>query len=215
MIFYVLRSPPADSRGRLAVTDYTPIDPVRHGEAPKCPECDSCLGQMPWLAPHRAELEPWTNGYGDIAFGPLLELVISEAFAERFRAAGLTGLAMHEPVEIVRVKRRGGAKQRDNPPSYFCALPIFSQTRIDLNASGLETEEPVTCDACRSGFILRYARVAVEEQTWAGDDIFFARGLPGIIIASERFAEWFAENEINNGELVLASESSEDFYPGG
>lgn len=213
MMFYVLRNPREIGANSLAVTDYVPLGPVQHGDAPACEVCGSYLGSMPWLAPRLAELELWTGPYGDIAFGPYLELLVSEAFALAFCEAGLTGVESFDKVEIVRIKGRGVAKPEEGPPRYLCARPVFSQTKIALEASEVETKEPVVCDACRSGLILRYARVVVEEDTWPGEDIFFARGLPGVIITSERFAKWFTENEINTGVLVPALEHSEDFSP--
>ena len=89
---------------------------------------------------------------------------------------------------------------------------MLSNTRIDLEASGVEMQGPVACDTCRSGVLLRHKRVVVDEGTWTGEDLFYARGLSGLIITSERFAEWFRKNKINTGVLVPAQEFATDFH---
>jgi hypothetical protein len=58
---------------------------------------------------------------------------------------------------------------------------------------------------------MRHARVVVDESTWSGEDIFYARGLSGLIITSERFAEWFDRLRVNNGVLVPSLEYSRQF----
>ncbi|MEZ6163292.1 MAG: hypothetical protein R3B67_02540 [Phycisphaerales bacterium] len=53
----------------------------------------------------------------------------------------------------------------------------------------------------------------VDESTWSGEDIFYARGLSGLIITSEPFAEWFHHANINSGVLIPALDYAADFYP--
>jgi hypothetical protein len=169
---------------------------------------------MPWLEPRRAEFEVWSAESGDIAFGPGDGLLVTERFAARFQEAGLTGLRGFEPVEIGRVVRRGGGRgSLPRCPTYLYVTTAHGGARLDPFASGMETRERVTCNVCRSGFILRYARVRLSDGTWSGEDVFFAWGLPGLTLVSERFAEWFVANGINNGTLVPADKYSEDFYP--
>jgi len=213
MPFYVLCDPPADSADTLALTDYMPVDPVERGEPPRCPECSSCLALMLWLAPRKAQLETWADRYGDIAFGPTHELLVSDRFAQGYRKARLRGLGPLGPVEIARVVRRAGAKPPATPPQYLYALPVLSAAKLDADASGMETENPYSCDACRSAVIVRYASVVLEHGSWGGEDIFFARGLPGVVLTSERFADWFHADGINSGMLVPALEYAEDLSP--
>ena len=213
MKFYVLTNP--HGFGRLAVTDFSTAEPVRLGEAPKCPVCGKFIGMLPWLPPHRAELELWSGEFGDIAFGPGNELLVSERFAGVYRDWGLTGLTGFHDVEITRVLRRSGPRLRKPPPSYYCVGVCRSRAAVDVQASGLGLKAPWTCEECRSGFIVRSERVVVEEGTWSGEDVFFARGLPGTILTSEHFREFFEANEINNGVLVQAHKYAFDYYPEG
>jgi hypothetical protein len=88
------------------------------------------------------------------------------------------------------------------------------RTAIDLAASGFEWLEPPTCPECRSAIIVRWQRVVIEEETWTGDDIFIARGLPGTYVVSERFKGVCDEHHIKNAVFVPAESYGHDFYPG-
>ena len=213
MSFYVLRNPMGEEATDLAVTEYVPVEPVEHGQPPTCPQCGKYVAVMPWVAPHRAELEVWCGRYGDVAFGPGLELLLSSRFVELYRSAGLSGFGPLKRVEISGVRGPKSPHRRGPLPMYFCGRPVLGNAKIDARASGMELEEPYVCDECRSAHILRFGRVVLEEGTWSGEDVFFARGLPGVILSSERFAKWFSGNRINNGMLVLAREYGKDFYP--
>lgn len=211
MKFHVLKSP-RDIQ-RPAVTDFVDADPVNRGQAPKCPSCGHFIGGLAWLPPHRAVLEVWGKEYGDIAFF-MDELLISKRMADLYRAEELSGLQGFDEVEIVKVIRRGGSRLRTPPPPYYCVTVARSRAAIDVETSGLVLREPYTCNECRGGFIIRTARVVLEEGTWSGEDIFIARGLPGTILTSKRFKAFFDRHLINNGILIDATEYSFDFYPG-
>jgi len=213
MNFYVLKNPSSYDNHKYAILDYDSVGTDNRGDAKQCPKCGSTLSSLAWLPPYRVILEPWSNRYGDIGFAGD-ELLLSENFMERFRRAGLRGLEVLGKAEIVKVKRRGGARPKGDPPSYFVARPTYSFTKIDLKASGAKTETPVTCDTCLSyGLLYRYARIVVDEATWSGDDIFFAMGISGTIITSQRFATWYHENQINTGVLIRAEEDKWDPLP--
>ena len=214
MKFYVLCDPNVEIHTNLAITDFLDVEPKHYGEALRCPSCREFISMIPWLPPHRAELEVWGKAYGDIAFGSGDEELVSERFVNLYRTSGLTGLGVFHEVEITKVIRRGGSRLRNPPPKYYCVTVERSRAAIDIEASGLVLEEPPTCDVCKGGLIIRTKRVILEPETWSGEDIFFARGLPGNIITSERFKEFFEKNQINNGILVPAEEFSFDFYPG-
>jgi hypothetical protein len=159
------------------------------------------------------ELTVWGSEYGDVAFGPSDELLVSERFADLYKSQGLSGLEGFHKVKIVKVKRRGDSRLRDSPPKYFCVEVKRSRAAIDIAASGLVLEAPPTCDECRSGLVMRTVGVVLEKGTWSGEDIFIARGLGGTILASERFKAFFDKYHVNNGVLVDARKYSFDFYP--
>jgi len=213
MNFYVLKNPSSYDNHKYAILDYDHVGTINRGDAKQCPKCGSTLSSLAWLPPYRVILEPWSNRYGDIGFAGD-ELLLSENFMERFRQAGLRGLEVLGKAEIVKVKRRGGARPKGDPPSYFVAVPTRSFTKIDLKASGAETERPASCDTCLShGLLYRYARIVIDEATWSGDDIFYAMGISGPIIVSQRYATWHHENQINTGDLIRSEDYKVDYYP--
>jgi hypothetical protein len=209
--FYVLTNPHYNQVP--ALTDFVPADPARIGDGPQCPCCGGAVGSLPWLPPHRAELEVWGREYGDVAFGVANELLVSERFAALYKAECLTGLDGFHEVEIVKVIRRGGSRLRPPPPKYYCVTPVRGRAVIDQKASGFVHAEPVTCQECRIGLIKRWKKVVIEDNTWSGEDIFRARGLPGTVIVTQRFRDFFLKSRFNNGLIIPAEEYGYDFYP--
>jgi hypothetical protein len=210
MQFYVLKNP---EDNKLALTDFIPLEPHNIGEAPLCTTCGKALGMLPWLPPYRVEIEFWGKEAGDIAFGPGNELLISEKFKLSYERHKLGGLSNFAPVLVVKVKNRS-KKSPKEVPNYFCVTIARSRAIIDHKLSGLLLDEPWTCKECRlGGIIKKISKVVIEKNTWSGEDIFFARGLPGIIITTERFKKFFIDAGINNGELVESTQYKFDNYP--
>lgn len=58
-----------------------------------------------WLPPYCVELEPHGKELGDCVEGPGYDLLISERFAESFRAEALTGLLGFHPVGVANEHR--------------------------------------------------------------------------------------------------------------
>jgi hypothetical protein len=79
-------------------------------------------------------------------------------------------------------------------------------TSIDIGRSGIQYIDKPSCPECRSGTLLAINGIVVEKGTWSGEDIFYARGLPGIIITTSRFREFFDAHGISGGILVPAEE---------
>lgn len=215
MRFFVCELKPGIAHGE---TEFYEEQPSQTGEAPKCRECSKYIGALPWLPPYRVELELWDRVFGDVAFGPGDELLVSERFKTLWHERGLIGLEGFHPVEIVKVKRHKRRKpDLAERPNYYCVTVIRSRAAIDDGRSGLEREDPVVCLACRTGkkscIIKRAKRIVLEPSTWAGEDIFIARGLPGTYLASERFKSFWEDYKITSATLIPAEEYSFDFYP--
>jgi hypothetical protein len=68
----------------------------------------------------------------------------------------------------------------------------------------------MTCSECRDNGIERLDRIVFEPETWSGEDILFARGLPGIEIASERFKSFCDDRAFANCVLIDAMRFSFD-----
>jgi Immunity protein family (Imm11) len=210
MKFFVLQNPKAERRD--AVTDYVPADGSRTGEAPRCPVCGKFLGMLPLLPPVRVELEAWGPRWGDVAFGPSDQLLVSDKLKKLFTEAGLAGFVRFDPVEIVKAKRRKPGA--GDPPDYWLASIQRSRAALDESASGLVRDEAPTCEECRiGGIIKRVSRIVLRANTWSGEDVFFARGLPGTVLVSERFKRLCEDNDLTNCSLVAAEDFSFDHYP--
>lgn len=196
-------------------TEFYCLEPDNVGEAPRCPACGQFVGMLPWLPPYRVELETWGTGYGDVAFGPGLNLLISERFKRVVEEHGLTGFEGFDCVDVVRVRRHKRWKQKLPPPPYWRVNVMRSQAAVDQIASGMEWEEgAVICPACRRGHDLqRWKRIILEEGTWEGEDIFIARGLPGTFVTSERFKRVCDEHNVTNTVFIPAEQYGYDFYP--
>lgn len=211
VIFFVLRNPKAGSGN--AVTDFVPIDGAQTGDAPRCEVCGKYVGMRPLLPPIRIELDAWGSSWGDVVFGPGDQLLISQRLKEVFVEAGLSGFTSLSPTAIVKFRRRrkslGG-----NPPDYWLASIVRSEAMLDEGASGLERDTGEVCSTCGLGGIIeRVRRVALQPDTWSGEDIFFARGLPGTILTSRRFAALCEAVGIANCSLVGADTFGFDDYP--
>jgi hypothetical protein len=211
MRFWVLVNSTYDATVERKLTDFFICAESKVGDAPRCPVCGNFVGLLTWLPPYKAQLEIWRDQYGDIAFGPGDELLITGKFKKLFLTSGLTGMEGFSPVEITKVILRDGSKVTFPPPEYFYATVNRSRAAVDFKASGLELAEPYTCDKCREETKIRMKRLVIEEGSWSGEDLFRPRGLYGIVVASERFRKWFEENDINNGTLIAASEFAFDY----
>ncbi len=149
MRFYVCELKPEHATGE---TEFYDEDESRTGDAPKCELCGRHIGALTWLPPYRVELELWDSVFGDIAFGPGDNLLVSERFKTLWDERGLTGLQGFDPVEVVKAKRhKGNQPDLSEQPNYYCVSVARSQAAIDVAESGLEREDSELCPACRSG----------------------------------------------------------------
>jgi len=209
MHFYGLKRPGEGSSS--AETDYVNVDPVIRGEAPRCPACGKFIGLIPWLPPHRAELELWGAAYGDVVFGTAYKLLVSERFKILYQEAGLSGLLGFDPVEIVRVKRCDRRAPRGAHPPYYCVSAVRSRAAIDQKASRFKWDRAPNCSECREGVVRSWKRIVIEPNTWSEEDVFEARGLGGYF-ASERFKDFCDAHKIANAVLIPAEEYAHNFY---
>jgi hypothetical protein len=159
------------------------------------------------------ELELFGRYFADFAFTGGDHVLISARLRDLFVKAQLVGFSRLLPAEIVHVKSRK-RKLLNECPRYFLASISRSRAAIDTKASGFEWEGEPTCQECRSGDIIkRWSRIIIEPGTWSGEDIFYARGLSGTIIVTERFRDMYLEHGLRNGVFIPAEEFGHDFYP--
>src|ERR1041385_952664 len=169
MNFFVLQNPKVD--GGSAVTDFIPAESASVGEAPTCPVCKNHIGMLPLLPPIRAEIETWGTQFGDIAFGPSNEMLVTGRFYDLYRQAGLQGLLYIGEAQIVKVKSHRSISREQ--PTYHCCRPKQSRAAIDEIGSDMERVSLRVCEECRfGGLIKRVKRIRLEPGSWSGEDIF-------------------------------------------
>jgi hypothetical protein len=211
MKFFVLQNPKAGQSE--AVTDFVPVDGAPMGDAPRCPACDKYVGLRPLIPPVKVELEGWGVSWGDIAFGPADQVLISDRLKNAFAEAGLRGFTRFDSVVVAKTKRRRPSI-RGSPPEYWLGTVARSRAILDDSASGLEREDGTVCPECGlAGVNKRFRRVVLRSDTWSGEDVFFARGLPGTILVSERFKSLCETAGLANCSLVDAAMFGVDHYP--
>jgi len=84
-----------------------------------------------------------------------------------------------------------------------------------VEASGIEWggDRPI-CLVCRQGQLLkRWKRVVIDAGTWTGEDVFYARGMPGTILVSERFKEVCERHGVQNAAFLPAEECFRESCP--
>jgi hypothetical protein len=191
---FVLRNPKSEESS--ALTDFVQAERLRVGEAPRCETCRRAIGSLPWLPPYRVNLSTWGSRFGDIAFGPGDDLLVSERFAAEWNTSELVGLQGFDPAEAVRVVRH---RRFDGPvPIYLRVSVTRSSTAVDESRSGIERQNGGVCPDCRLGGLVTRIRRVVLESGPVAEDVFIARGLPGIYLASRRFYTFCRANGISN-----------------
>ncbi len=204
--FFVLKD---DVHGRCDM-EFDTAEPVNLEKAPRCPECGGVIGMKTWLPPYRGELTLHGESFGDFVKFPGYAVLVSERFAEAFRAEGLTGMLGFHPVEVSRVRGKRKGSRPVNVPRYFLVSPCFGRAAVDMARSRIRHEQPVTCPECRDIGPDSIHGFALEPGTWAGEDVFRPRGLQGRIVVSERFAGFVERHGLTNMRLIPTEEYTQD-----
>jgi hypothetical protein len=179
------------------------------GEGARCPRCGDFIGPLSWLPPYCVTLELYGQELGDFMRG-FGELLISERFADAFRAEGLRGFEGFHPVEVTRVRRQRRGLKPSILPGYFLVTPVFGSAAVDEARSRFRRDSPITCDWCRQTGVDSIHGIALEQGSWNGDDVFIPRGLSGTIVVSERFASFVARHGFTNMKLTPTEEYTWD-----
>jgi hypothetical protein len=200
-MFFVIKPEPVGSNDE---TDFLTTDDAVLGAAPRCPVCGHFIGMKEWLPPYRVELALHGKSWGDFAFfAGTGRFIIASRVVEAFTRGGLVGLSGFEPIEIVTVK---GRRSAGPPPEYRHVSIARSRAAVDDSKSVIERSENVTCEHCRSTGVDAVHGFVLEPGTWTGEDVFFARGLSGSVLASARFAHLIEENSLTNIRVISTQE---------
>jgi len=211
--FYVLKKPPPRDKYRLD-TEFLQIEHARIGEAQRCEKCGSAISMRQWLPPYEIELETWGTGFADFVVG-IDDHIVSPRLMKVLSEYGITGFEGFNPVTIRRHKKH--RRFKGEPPAYARVGVIRTSAAVDVHASGFKwrVTTPHVCPMCRlgNGVLQRFDRVIIEPQSWTGEDVFKARGLPGDTLVSQRFLDMWQCNDLTGIQLIPAEEHWYDAYP--
>lgn len=171
------------------------------GPAPRCPQCGDIVGLLSWEPPYQGDLELYGKDFGDVLEGAS-GLLVTERFAEDFKAEGLTGLSGFHPVEVKRVRRKGRGPKPGPSPKYLYVTPAYGHAALDMERSRILSKKPMTCTWCRYVGPDAINGLTLEEGTWNGEDVFRPRGMWGVIIVSERFKRFAERHAMSHMALI-------------
>lgn len=195
--------------GTSGGVDFVEIETSSLGEAPRCTTCGRYLAGREWLPPFAVELERRSAVDDDVLFGPGMDMLVSAKFRDAWHACGLGGLSGFEPAEVVgrTLKPRGPARQ------FFHVRIARVPRAIDLKRSGVVRNNGPLCESCLlGGNLLLIERIVLEEAARGeSPDLFLARGLPGVVIASRRFSDFSTKHGMRNVALTRALEFRRDW----
>jgi hypothetical protein len=209
--FYVLAKP-CINRSTSSPFFY-PDESVKIGDAPTCPKCGNSLGMCKSVGEYIVEIEFPKDSAEDVCFGPDDEVLFSERLKTSFESSQLKG-ADFQPVKVAKVCTH--KRKSLSIPEYYRTSISRSRALVDVKASGFEVEGKIKCKECylSKGGIIRYRRIVFVPDTWSGEDIFYARGLPGTIITSQRLYDMFSSIGLPADLLIPAEKYSIDHFPG-
>ena len=171
------------------------------GPAQRCPQCGDIIGALSWEPPYQGDLELYGKDFGDVLKGPG-GLLLTERFAEDFKAEGLTGLSGFHPVEVTRVRRKRRGPKPGPPPAYHFVTPAYGHAALDMERSRILSKKPMACTWCRYVGPDAIDGLTLEEGTWKGEDVFRPRGMWGVIMVSERFKRFAEKHAMSHMAMV-------------
>lgn len=209
MKFYVLK-PDGGLRFGTKWAYGESVDPVKVGEAERCPSCQGPVSRLEWLPPHRIKLSSAkAEKWGDFLWGAGFDLMVSNRFRQAYEAEQLRGLEkFYPPAEIVRVGRRKSGDFPTGLPTYYLVKIPWGAANVDDEASGAVRKD-YGCSYCR-GPIKLLERIVIKPDSWNGSDIFIPRGLFGTILVSGRFKEVVESYELRNVWLIPSQQYAYD-----
>lgn len=194
MYFYVL------SLG-MKKSSYGLLELVNKPQRTAGPQCDCCgesLTPLRRVPPHRYRIK--YGPPGDLLTDRMVTAFSAE-FVKAWEASGLCGLEFDGRLELQK------------KPDLDCrmAWPVCTYTLLDEQASGVVIDDLRGCDKCRVLAIKKIDRIVLQEDTWAGEDIFTSGNLLSLILVSQRFVDFVESNNFTNFDFINQEDYSEDF----
>ena len=201
MRFFVVTRPEPGSHWD---TEYMPSDGTRYGDAPRCAACGVFTAMREWLPPCEVTVRAFGKAYGDFAFFSRADFLTSDHATNALRSSRLHGIAEYRPVATLK-----HSPAASPPPRYFHPILTKGAPRIDRKRTVLKTGELFAgdvCDVCLSRPLDAIGAVHVDTTSWNNEDMFIPRGLPGMVIVTERFEQLVGSAELTGVTLVPVEE---------
>lgn len=176
------------------------IRPTPDLEPESCPKCDA--PRTGYLPGEPTVIRLNSKKVKDFIYGSFGNLFACERFVKKFKQKKFKGVKRFEKAHIKNKEKLG---LKDLEDYYYVDIGISQKTVLDEKKSKIKWAK-LKCDYCRSGYWSSYKGLYIKEDSWAGEDLFYAWGRPGIIFVSERLAEMIKEEGFNNVELVSSGE---------
>ena len=131
--------------------------------------------------------------------------MVSARFKAIYEAQGMKGVTTFHPAATI--VKLGNQKKGTLPAQ----LPIYHLIEVAWNAANLDdvaskvVRKGNGCDFCR-GALRKYDGIFLEKESWDGSDIFKARGLPRVILISERFKQLAEAHNLKQILLIPAED---------
>lgn len=191
------------------------VDPINRGKPEYCPSCGNPVTMLKWLPPYRIRLSSANpKKWGDFLWGVDFKLMISGKLLELYIKENLSGIrAFTPPVEITRVGKLKQGDLPDNLPTYHLIDIPWDGANQDDVASELVWFGPKKDGFCeyhdRSTQLERMQkRIAIQEGSWKGGDIFYSRGAPSSILLSSNFVQLIQKHKLTNVLIIPAEKYS-------
>lgn len=186
-----------------ADTSYSLVEKTELADAPICEQCGAFVGSMQSQPPFTLELERSGDTWAGFIRGAGDSALVSQRLATSFSASGLTGFVDFEQTTIKSIKPRRAAR---SVPNYLHVKVIRDSALVDDIASGISRGRLPECIGCLSYSVKTADRIVITPNTWSGADVFFARGLPGMILASQRYVDLVLASQFTNHYFVPLSQ---------
>lgn len=191
---------------------YDVVDPVVFSTpAITCPKCGASLDRARnWAEPRIVDIKQ-PRCVGDLLYGAgAADFIASKRFVHAVQAEGIEGIGDLYPIQI----RRMGTRRSSNypPPELYGLELVKSAAQPDFGKMEVVwSERQNDCPQCSTGgpvWWSSYERIVIDDTEWNGEDIFYATGLPGIILLSEDGKAFIEKHEFTNCTITPCSEVS-------
>ena len=179
-------------------------DPMNFGDAEHCPQCNRSIGPLEWLSPHYIRLSSFHPiKWGDFLWRAGFQLMVSKRFRNFYETTGDKGIKKFYPSAIIKKAGTKLASSIHNIPIYHSVKLARDGATISDTLSNVQRRGK-PCSFCRLNSLISIHGAVFEANSWTGNHIFKAKGLPGTIFVTEEFCSWILKFNFTNVRCIPA-----------